>query len=333
MSVYRDKTRGCFVFEFNRKVGGKRLRLRKILPKAWTQTQADKYDREESAKLYAVATRVETPDWLIETAVATYLQDKAKDLKSFEQIEKEFMQMCWAYGGKYVSELSDVCRRVMTESKRDNDKDERPLAAATLRNRIRYLTSACRHAWKHHGVGEHDPAERVIVPKVRNARALYADRMQMLAIAKACQCRPSRAAIRIAFYSGMRMGEIVRAERVDGMFQLADTKNDDPRHIPIHPKIATAAKVQLRDRFWMSKRFKEAAIAVGLGDLRFHDLRHSAASAMINAEVDLYTVGAVLGHKSAQSTQRYSHLATKALKTAVGKIGKKVPTTKKMRVA
>jgi integrase len=122
-------------------------------------------------------------------------------------------------------------------------------------------------------------------------------------------------------------------ERVPGMFKLADTKNDEPRYVPIHPRIASAAKVKMRDPFWMSKRFKEAAIAVGLGAFRFHDLRHSAPSAMINEEVDLYTVGAVLGHKSAQSTQRYSHLATKALKAAIGKIGKKVPTAKKMRVA
>ncbi|KXJ63044.1 hypothetical protein AXY46_03230 [Achromobacter xylosoxidans] len=40
-----------------------------------------------------------------------------------------------------------------------------------------------------------------------------------------------------------------------------------------------------------------------LGHLRFHDLRHSAASEMINVnKVDLYTTGAVLGHKSAAST-------------------------------
>ena len=33
--------------------------------------------------------------------------------------------------------------------------------------------------------------------------------------------------------------------------------------------------------------------------------------------MDLYTVGGVLGHKSAVSTKRYSHLATKTLKSAV----------------
>ena len=54
---------------------------------------------------------------------------------------------------------------------------------------------------------------------------------------------------------------------------------------------------------------------------------------MINAGVDLYTVGAVLGHKDAKSTKRYSHLATSALAAALGTIGKKSPTTDKKRAA
>lgn len=59
-----------------------------------------------------------------------------------------------------------------------------PLAPATVRNRIRYLTSACRYGWKHHRMCEHDPAERVIIPTVRNERQEFASRAQMLAIAR-----------------------------------------------------------------------------------------------------------------------------------------------------
>ena len=66
---------------------------------------------------------------------------------------------------------------------------------------------------------------------------------------------------------------------------------------------------------------------------RLHDLRHSAASAMINAGVDLYTVGGVLGHQSATSTKRYSHLATSTLAAAVSMIGKKVQTHPEAKAA
>ncbi|WP_231499240.1 tyrosine-type recombinase/integrase [Comamonas aquatica] len=81
----------------------------------------------------------------------------------------------------------------------------------------------------------------------------------------------------------------------------------------------------------MSKAFKAGARAAGYGHARLHDLRHSTASEMINAGVDLYTVGGVLGHKSAISTKRYIHLATQTLQSAVALVGKKTRTTPKRK--
>jgi site-specific recombinase XerD len=57
--------------------------------------------------------------------------------------------------------------------------------------------------------------------------------------------------------------------------------------------------------------------AAGVPDVRIHDQRHSAAPFMINAGIDLYAVGRVLGHADHKSTMRYSHLANEILLTAV----------------
>jgi integrase len=54
----------------------------------------------------------------------------------------------------------------------------------------------------------------------------------------------------------------------------------------------------------ISDGFLAACRAAGVKDLHFHDLRHSAASEMVNAGVPLHTVGAVLGHRDARSTKR-----------------------------
>lgn len=67
-------------------------------------------------------------------------------------------------------------------------------------------------------------------------------------------------------------------------------------------------------RSWDTARTK-----AGLHTLRIHDLRHSAASFMINSGVDLYQVGRILGHADHQSTMRYSHLANDTLLAAVEK--------------
>ncbi|MGI4982143.1 MAG: nucleotidyltransferase domain-containing protein [Janthinobacterium lividum] len=66
--------------------------------------------------------------------------------------------------------------------------------------------------------------------------------MQQSSIASHCDNRAVRAVIRIAFYSGMRRGEILRALPRDSVVTLSDTKNGHPRHVPIHPKIAVCRK-------------------------------------------------------------------------------------------
>lgn len=67
----------------------------------------------------------------------------------------------------------------------------------------------------------------------------------------------------------------------------------------------------------IKRAWQTARKAAGLSDLHVHDLRHSAASFMINAGIDLYAVGKVLGHADHKSTMRYSRLANDTLLAAV----------------
>lgn len=53
---------------------------------------------------------------------------------------------------------------------------------------------------------------------------------------------------------------------------------------------------------------------------RLHDLRHSAASAWAAAGVPIFTVGALLGHRSIQTTRRYAHLGDTHLREASNKL-------------
>lgn len=316
MSIYRDKKRGCFVFDFSRTIEGRRVRTTKSLPRTWNQAQADAYDRQESAKLYAVATRVGNADFLIEEAVAKYVLERCPQLKHGRGCAMELQSLAPYYVGRPLSALQDVCKAIRIKSV--------GLAPATIKNKLRYLSAACRYGWKHHGMGDTDPAAGVVVPVVDNARTRYIGRKEMLTLARACDDKATGAAIRIAFYSGMRLGEILKAEIVGTAFVLRDTKNGDPRIVPIHPKVMTCLRHIWPSRFKLHYHFDKARAKVGMDWLHFHDLRHSFATALIEAGVEVYTVGAVLGHKSAQSTKRYAHHSTAKLATAINVLGRKV---------
>jgi site-specific recombinase XerD len=53
-------------------------------------------------------------------------------------------------------------------------------------------------------------------------------------------------------------------------------------------------------------------------DFRIHDCRHTFASLMVMAGVDLITVAALTGHSSMQMLRRYSHMNSSHLVGAMG---------------
>ncbi len=57
------------------------------------------------------------------------------------------------------------------------------------------------------------------------------------------------------------------------------------------------------------KPWKEALTAAAISDLRFHDLRHTAASYLAMNGATAIDLAAVLGHKTLQMVKRYAHLS------------------------
>ena len=323
MPIRWDKRNKCWRFEFDRRLANGRNRTSRLLPKGWTRAQADKFDRQESARLYAVATGVEQPARLIDDAVLVYLEERGPHLRNLRNLETQLAVCFPAYSGRPITDLPAVAREYATAQ-------AGILSAGTIRNRLAYLRAACRYAWKVHGYCEHDPAAKLTLPPVRNARQDYLTREQMLMICRRIKNRQVRAAARVAFYSGMRCAEVLAAQVVGDSFVLRTSKTGEPRVVPIHPKVALIARSMwpLKVTTWTcSHWFTRAAREAKIERVTFHTLRHSTASNLINAGVDLYTVGQVLGHASPQSTARYAHLATDRKRAALAMLGQKVPHT------
>jgi Phage integrase family len=74
--------------------------------------------------------------------------------------------------------------------------------------------------------------------------------------------------------------------------------------------------------------FKKACSAAKITDFRFHDLRHTFASHLVMAGVDLVTVKELLGHKTINMTNRYTHLAQEHKAQAVAKLSERMQADK-----
>lgn len=346
MSISFDAPNKRWRYQFDKRIAGQRVRASQLLPKGWTRTQADTFDQKETGRLYAIATGVLKPEPLIDDAVLLYLQHRAPKLKSFENIKRELNECADIYAGRPFSHLPDIAReyKPVRVSIVDGKEVETPLAPATVKNRLSYIRAACRYAWKKHKLGEHDPAERMEMPKVQNERHVYLNRRQYIEVCRKMKAGADRAAVRIAFYSGMRAGEVGKCtlygdESVQAFLLPPEvTKNGRPRAVPIHPKLAHIVRNPTlwpipRTRWTVSKEFKKAARAAGYGHARLHDMRHSTASEMLNGGAHLNTVGGVLGHLSAVSTRRYAHLVVDTLAAAVNLVGKNSPTAAKKKAA
>ncbi len=128
----------------------------------------------------------------------------------------------------------------------------------------------------------------------------------------------------------MRRGEIfgLTWDRVDlthGFILLHTTKNGERREIPINgtlrvqlEKLALSnvdgRKFVFHEKdgkpFDSVKRsFKTACDDAKIKDFHFHDLRHTFASQLVMAGIDLTTLKELLGHKDIKMTLRYAHLA------------------------
>lgn len=323
MSTRYDSRNRRWRYEFDQVIQGQRIRRSQLLPAAWSRDEAKAFSQKEDARLYAIATGVTKERRLIQDAVDIYVDRRCPELKGGYEATQELFLIEPFFRGRYLDELADVGREYA-----DNKRDQ--LAPATIRNRLAYLRAACRYAQKHHDIGDKDMRLAVATPQVRNERQVYASRAEMIQIARKCAGTPAqreaRALVRLAFYSGMRLGEFMRLatdnEVVADGFLLRDTKNGDDRIAPMHPKARVLLKyLPFRyGRDWLQKMIRKAMDKAGFQHLTLHDLRHSTASAMINNGVDLNTIGAILGHKDPRSTKRYAHLATRTLNAAILKV-------------
>ena len=193
--------------------------------------------------------------------------------------------------------------------------------------------------WQTPGV-KFNPVRGIARPKFNNARDRFLTSEEAARLLKATEASLNpqlRNIVGLLLLTGSRKRELLDAKwaHIDldrKVWHIPTSKNGQARYVPLsQPALDIINQLPRFDKCpWLlpnpktrkpftdiKRPWETAREAAGLDGLHLHDLRHSAASFMVNAGIDLFAVGRILGHKDHQSTQRYAHLANETLMKAV----------------
>lgn len=193
------------------------------------------------------------------------------------------------------------------------------------RNRYLALLKLTYRLAEEDGLIETNPT-RVVKQSRENGRVRYLSDAEEERLRTAIQKSfPERLPeFEIALMTGLRQGEQFTREWGDidldaGTIRLPQTKNGQCRFVQLNSR-ALAALNMLHSRSighgrvfsnLVPRWFTDAVLQAQVEDFKWHDIRHTFASRLVMAGVDIRTVQELMGHKSITMTMRYAHLSPK----------------------
>lgn len=215
----------------------------------------------------------------------------------------------------------------------------------TVKHEINCLSHAFTVAMKEWDWISHNPCLKVQKPQVNNEilRWLSSEEEdKLINAAKGYLNNQLTEIITVALGTGMRQGEILSLKWKDiDMFRKTITimqhKTKEPKAIPMTDAVFNLLKNKSKTISMsgfvftttkgtrilntnLQREFYKAVDKAGITNFRFHDLRHTFATRLVQSCVDLYTVSKLLGHKDIKTTQRYAHHNIESVRLAVQKL-------------
>lgn len=223
----------------------------------------------------------------------------------------------------------------------DHTAEENHWAPASV-NRYRALVSLVFRLGIDNNKVKDNPARLVKPRQVNNARTRWLAPEEELRLRKVVEaaCPEHIHELDLALNTGLRLSELycLTWENVNAsrrVLTIPRSKNGQTRHVPLNrPALAALAELHKRcdgtgavirnpqgeplagPRHWFEPCLRKAKIPA----FSWHCLRHTFASRLVMAGVDLRTVQELLGHKSIAMTVRYSHLAPSHTLAAVERL-------------
>ena len=198
------------------------------------------------------------------------------------------------------------------------------------------------------GKAESNPVRSVKLFKENNKRVRFLAPEEETALRKAIG-EEEWPLVAVAMHTGLRQAEQfhLRWEHVDfntGILTVSRSKHGELRRVSMNDtvrEILRSRPSRLKSKWvfssetgetpidaknYMHRVFSKALTDGKIEGFRWHDLRHTFASRLVMAGVDLRTVQDLLGHKNVAMTLRYSHLSPAHQLDAVQRLNAKPAT-------
>lgn len=279
----------------------------------WTYADAKAYERKWLASVRESAAGRQ-PERLIADALERWLVEHVPRLRSARQTRNHCRALLPYIAGRKIGEIAQTWADVKA--------GEAGKAAATINHKGRILRQIGRAAWLEWGWLDRPPAIALLT---ETPRERFLALPEVEALSRAMATPEGASYVLLAAYTGIRRGHLLRLTRHDleGDFIRLDRSGKTQRlqMLPLHPKVREIARAlplpignrRLRDEWTAARQ------VTGI-ECRWHDLRHTCASWLVQAGVPLHTVGEFLGHSSPTMTKRYAHLAPQHLADAIAKL-------------
>lgn len=267
-----------------------------------------------------------------------YLEYSKTNKKSCERDITSSKVLLKFFGAKTLGQITIwLVEKYKSERQKENTRYGRPPAKATINRELACLKNMFTKAieW---GLLSSNPVKKVklFVERPNKLRVLSDYEFQNLYNASSNFLKPI---LILAVNTGMRRGEILNLKWEDinfneGYITVRESKNNDSRMIPLNKVLIETLKSvrnhSTTERLFAHsngdpvKSFKKAFWAAlrrsGIEKCRFHDLRHTFASRLVMAGVDIVTVQELMGHRDITMTKRYSHPTPEHKKQAVERL-------------
>lgn len=203
---------------------------------------------------------------------------------------------------------------------------------ATIKNELVCLNHAFNLAAEEWEWLSHNPIARVKMPVVENQIDRWLTAEEEKALMDACHDRKWLADVVIfALNTGVRQGGIINLQWKDvDLFRRTATIKKKSRMgkgkytIPLNQTVMELLKAKSKvvnmsgyvftqhanerlSKREVQRQFNTAVTRAKIAHFRFHDLRHTFATRLVQAGIDIYTVSKLMGHSSVRMTERYAH--------------------------